>query len=438
MVNRSAISRQPSAILVAVAVTVAVAVAAATATFGQEDWHGVLDQHPAIQYARRAPTDRIARLNRALADGSLTLQRESRTGYLRAVLDALGISDESQLLVFSKTGVQRAFTSPHNPRALYFDASIAVGYIPGAPMIEVASHDPQQGVVFYTLDQSATPPAFARATTCLTCHVSASTLAVPGLITRSNAVGADGNVMPQLGSNDVDQQTPHPDRWGGWFVTSEAPVPYAQRAHGGNITFSAGGVTSNQVFVDWMSSEPETRGYLSPSSDIVALLVFDHQAHAINLLTRLNWESRILAADRRAAGGDTSLRPLVNDLADYLLFVGEAPPSAPLDARPGFAARLAANVPKDRRGRSFADLDLVRRLLRYPCSYMIYSPAFDALASDIRQAVYERMIETLSRGDVRGELSRPSAEDRRAVLEILRDTRPDFPRERDTDLQRGR
>src|SRR5437763_5935363 len=149
MVNKSAISLQQSAMtaLLAGAGLFAVAVVAAS----QEGWHGVLDQHPAIQYARRPPADRIAQLNQALADGSRTLQRDSRTGYLRSVLDALGVSDESQLLVFSKTGVQRAFTSPHNPRALYFDGSVAVGYIPGAPMIEVASHDPQQGVVFYTL-----------------------------------------------------------------------------------------------------------------------------------------------------------------------------------------------------------------------------------------------------------------------------------------------
>jgi len=394
----------------------------------QEDWHGVLHQHPAVGYIARPTTDRIAALNTALAGGSRTLRRDERTGYLRPVLDALGLSIDSQLLVFSKTGVQRAFTSPHNPRALFFDSSVVVGYIPGAPLIEIAAHDPRQGVVFYTLDQNASTPSFARATMCLTCHVSATTLGVPGLITRSNAVGEDGNVMPQFGSNDVTHQTPHPDRWGGWFVTSEALVPYSQRAHAGNITFSSGGVTSNQIFMEWLSSEPETRGYLAPTSDIVALLLFDHQARAINMLTRLNWETRVVAAGGRAGTSDGSLAPLETELADYLLFDGEAPPSVALEARPGFAQHFAAAFPKDRRGRSLAELDLVKRLARYPCSYMVYSPAFDALRADVREAVYQRMIDTLTRPDRRNELGRASAEDRRATLEILRDTKPDFPR----------
>src|SRR5262249_35937692 len=162
------------------------------------------------------------------------------------------------------------------------------------PDIELAAHDPEQGVVFYTLSQSDPSPVITRRTSCLACHVAASTLHVPGLITRSNMVGDDGSVLPRAGSHDVDHQTPHPDRWGGWFVTSEgAPPPYSQRAHEGNITFTSRGDTSNQVFVEWLNSSPEARGYLSPASDIVALLVFDHQVHAINLLTKLNMESRV-------------------------------------------------------------------------------------------------------------------------------------------------
>src|SRR5262249_41712234 len=165
----------------------------------------------------------------------------------------------------------------------------------------------------------------------------------------------------------------------------------------------------------------------------VSLMVFDHQARAINLLTRLNWESRVVAAGGRAGTADGTLRPLVGELAEYLLFVGEAPPSIELTPRPGFAERLAAAAPKDWRGRSFADLDLVDRLLKYPCSYMVYSAAFDGLASDVKQAVYQRMIDILSHSDPRAARSRQSAEIRRAVLEILRSTQPDFPSGHGTD-----
>jgi hypothetical protein len=402
----------------------AAAVATSVAVSGQkvESWHGVLHEHPAIQYATRPTTDRVAALNRSLAERTHSLTRDPQKGYLRSLLEALGVPVESQLLVFSKTGVQRAHTSPHNPRALYFDRSVVVGYIPGAPSLEVAAHDPEQGIVFYTLEQTAAAPTLTRQTMCLTCHVSASTLEVPGVIARSNAVDEDGNVMPQLGGNDVTHETSHPDRWGGWFVTSEGvPAPYNQRAHEGNITFSLRGNTSSQVFIDWMSSSPETRGYLSAQSDIVSLLVFDHQMHAINLLTRLNWEARIGDADQVAA--------IARELADYLLFTGEVPPSVPLVALPGFAKYMESTAPKDHVGRSCAQLDLDRRLMRYPCSYMIYSEAFEALPSTVKQQVYRRMVERLSMEDTRrAPQVRLTAADRSAVLEILRDTRSDFPR----------
>jgi hypothetical protein len=402
--------------------------AAAPGRQSGEPWGGVLDEHPRIAYASRPTTDRVAKLNQALVSGARSLRRDPQTGYLAPILEALGVPVESQLLVFSKTGVQRAFTGPHTPRAIFFDPSVVVAHVPGAPVIELAAHDPQQGVVFYTLDQAAEPPVLTRRTSCLTCHVSATTLNVPGMIVRSNTVDEGGNVMPQFGSYDVSHETPHPDRWGGWYVTSDPlAVPYAQRAHTGNITFSGGGSTSNQVFIDWLNSSPETRGYLSPLSDIVALLVFDHQMRAINLLTRLNWEARVASADRDAAISDPALRGLANELADYLLFLSEQPPTVPLIARPGFAERLERKAPKDRRGRSFAQLDLEARLLRYPCSYMVYAEAFDGLPPAVKQSVYARMIEVLSSPDRRVGGARVSAADRRAVLEILRDTKPDFP-----------
>jgi hypothetical protein len=401
-----------------------------------EPWGGVLDEHPAIQYASRPATDRVARLTQALTGSERSLERDRRTGYLLPVLERLGVAVESQLLVFSRTGVQRAYTSAQNPRALFFNESVVVGYVPGAPVIEIAAHDPQQGVVFYTIDQADAAPVPVRRTSCLACHVSASTLDVPGMIVRSNAVGDDGTVMPQLGRNDVNHQTPHPDRWGGWFVTSEGgAAPYATRAHAGNITVSGRGNTSNQVFVDWLNSSPETRGYPSASSDIVSLLVFDHEMHAINLLTRLNWESRIASTSGEAGVSEGTLR-LVNELADYLLFAGEAPASAALTPRQGFADSLESRTPKDRRGRSLGQLDLVNRLLRYPCSYMVYSEAFDGLSEPVKQAVYRRMLDVLSGNDARATFARLTPDDRRAILEILRDTKTDFPRE--TEIVRRR
>ncbi len=153
------------------------------------------------------------------------------------------------------------------------------------------------------------------------------------------------------------------------------------------------------------------------------------RCHAINLLTRLNWESRVAASSGHASVSDGVLGRVVNELADYLLFVGEVPPSVPLTPRKGFAERLESKTPKDRHGRSFGQLDLVNRLVRYPCSYMVYSEAFDGLSPAVKEAVYRRMLDVLSGKDTHAEYARLSPDDRRAILEILRDTKPDFPRE---------
>ena len=324
---------------------------------------GVLDEHPAIQYDTRPTNDPVARLNDALRSGSRRLTHDDGVGYLRAVLAALEVPAESQVLVFSKSGIQRAFTSPQNPRALYYNRAVVVGYIPGAPVLEVAAQDPQQGTIFYTLDQDATSePRFVRGTTCLTCHVSASTLDVPGPIARSNRVGEDGSLLLRAGpSITVNHQTPHTQRWGGWFVTTSLSTPpYQQLGHLGNLTISdyqgddAPAIVSNRALVRWLDSDPESRGYLSSVSDLAALLVFDHQMHAMNLLTRLNWEWRIAVSEGRARVTEPAFRQRLDELADYLVFVDEATPVVAVTPRAGFAERLAAAVPKDRHGRSLA------------------------------------------------------------------------------------
>jgi hypothetical protein len=393
---------------------------------------GTLDEHPAIRYADRPAADRVARLNEELAAGRRPLVPDARTAYLLPVLQALEIPVESQLLVFSKTGLQRAHTGPANPRALYYNGSVVVGYIPGAAALEIASHDPQQGVMFYTVEQAASPGTarFSRRTNCLTCHISASTLEVPGFIDRSNMVSADGQVMPALGSFSVTHRTPHTERWGGWFVTGNATAPpYGPLGHLGNLTVtphptSGPVILSDRVLIEWLNRPADTDRYLASDSDLAALMTFDHQMHGLNLITRLNWEARIAAAESRAIAGDAVVQDHVQALAEYLLFVGEASLAFEVTPRPGFADALAARAPKDRQGRSLATMDLTRRLLKYSCSYLVYSEAFAALPAEVRQAVYGRMFAIL--GDSSPRYAHLSIVDRLDIAEILRDTVPDL------------
>jgi hypothetical protein len=103
--------------------------------------------------------------------------------------------------------------------------------------------------------------------------------------------------------------------------------------------------------------------------------------------------------------------------------------TAPVRGTSGFAERFSAGGPRDRKGRSLYELDLERRLMKYPCSYLIYSPAFDALPPLVKDPIYRRLWELLSGREsdarYRAALSRA---DRRAIVEILRDTKKDLPR----------
>src|SRR5262249_62427113 len=129
------------------------------------------------------------------------------------------------MLVMSKSGVQGLHTGPRNPRAIYFNDAVTVGYIRGAPLLELAVQDPEQGVVFYTLDQKASAnPAIERQYSCLTCHQGYSTLHVPGLLARSVFVAADGLPLSQFGSVDLDDRTPFRRRWGGCAGTGTHSV----------------------------------------------------------------------------------------------------------------------------------------------------------------------------------------------------------------------
>ena len=370
---------------------------------------GVLT-HPAIGYSTRPTHDPVAALARRLEEASLQLTFDPTSGYLRSVLDALHVPVDSQLLVISKTGVQGLHTDPSNPRAIYFNDSVTVGYIRGAPLLELAVHDPEQGVIFYTIDQKPQAQAvFDRPSSCLRCHVVYSTLHVPGMIARSQFVASDGLPLGQFGSYDLDDRTPFRRRWGGWYVTGT----HGAMSHMGNA------IVANRDRPDAAIDERtlnrttleglfDSRGYLAADSDIAALMVFEHQMHMINLITRVGWESRIASHEGRFETSRGPLHDAIDELVDYLLFVNETPLTAPIKGTTGFAAEFSARGPADSRGRSLYQLDLERRLSKYPCSYMVYSPAFRALPRDALRAIYTRMREVLS-----------LMPDRKDVLEIL-------------------
>jgi hypothetical protein len=383
--------------------------------------------HAAIRYSTGETNNPVAALARRLQSGAVTLKFDPASGYLRSVLDALSVPVESQSLVFSKTSFQASHINYRNPRAVYFNDTVSVGWVRGGDILEIAAQDRTQGVVFYALDQKqASPPELKRNNDCLACHLSWETLGVPGLMIES--VNPLPDEISYVNGFTTVHASPLDQRWGGWWVTGN----HGGARHMGNIPVmpedkGKSKLANPRVVLKTVDGQFDVKGYPSAHSDVVAQMVLAHQVRMTNMITRAGWEARLAAA---APSADASLRvkEAASDLVDYLLFVDEAPFVGAMQGGSGFAEWFAKQGPRDAQGRSLREFDLRRRLFKYPCSYMIYTEAFDALPRAAKDAVYARMWEILSGREKKAPFStRLSAVDRRAIVEILRATKKDLP-----------
>ena len=373
---------------------------------------GAFDQsinHPAIKYSTSESHTAVDALNQKLRDGSARLVYEPPSGYLKSVLALLDVPVESQIVVYTQTSMQAKHVTRENPRAIYFNDEVAVGFIRGAGLIEIVAQDPVLGSVFYVVHQEPSGNAtFGREQQCLRCHLSWDTLGVPGTTILST--------FPRKSESDyangftVDHFRPIEERWGGWYVTGKRVPP----RHMGNLPLFVAkpleALPPSYVALEHVNLD----GYPSRYSDIVALMVFEHQTHLNNLITRATWEARLGQPMRVAEAAET--------LADYLLFVDEAPITSAIEGSSGFTAAFQARGRKDAKGRSLRELDLKTRLQKYPLSYMIYSPQFQAMPEAVKNLVWGRINGVLS-----GEITSPkyahlTPDLRTAIREILQST----------------
>jgi hypothetical protein len=252
---------------------------------------------------------------------------------------------------------------------------------------------------------------------------------VPGLLLRSVPTFENGQINPRLGNFNPDHRSPFTERWGGWYVTGEL----GRIEHMGNLLLKTTAdpdlkTIASNIGVTSLAKRFDQQGYLTPFSDAVALMTFEHQKHMTNLLVRIGWDAQHALALPRTEENRHIVAALLEssarELVDYLLFVDETPlPNA--IGRSAFAEEFASLGPFDKQGRSLRQFDLKTRLMRYPCSYMIYSKAFDALPGEARDAIYRRLWEVLS--DTTPGAKRLTSDDRRAVVQILRATKPGLP-----------
>jgi len=399
---------------------------------------------PPINYSTTEPKDPVAALKTRLAAGAVSLKPDDSHGYLKAFLSELKVPVSSQTLVFSKTSLQRQKIWPRLPRAIYFNDDVYVGWVNNGDVLEISAVDPQLGAIFYTLSQRTEgAPQITRQThNCLQCHDSnAMTLGIPGHMVRSVYPDDEGMPNYSMGTFRTNDRSPYAERWGGWYVTGE----HGKMRHMGNVIYPNDPNPDMKLFGELGANKTDLsqfvsiKNYLAESSDIVALMVLEHQAYVHNQIARANHETRlaILQSDeinkltntpkeQLTDGAKSRIRGNCESLVEALLFVEEPALSDTVKGNSTFSADFEVRGPFDAKGRSLRQFDLKTRMFKYPCSYLVYSDAFKGLPKAAKNYVADRLYKILSGADTSKQFAHLSPADRATLLEILRETLPEF------------
>jgi hypothetical protein len=425
--------------VLAIAVAFAVTCAASPVWAGFGRTGGIVED---VQIGEEsAPlADPVTQMQAKVEAGKITLVFDKKFGYLPAFLKSLNIPVSSQTLIFSKSSLQRRYISTSKPRAMYFNDDVYIGYVQGGDL-EFLSMDPVRGAIFSTLQQKpVTTPKITYTDSCLQCHQNGRTLGVPGPVVRSMFTEPSGRPIFRLGSADPDHTTTLSKRWGGWYVTGK----HGSMSHRGNAVVtdieSEKLDRSNSLNITDLSSRFDVTNYMSPHSDIVALLTLDHQVYMHNVITRANFETRRALLHNKAMNKALeepinqmrdSTRGRLDNIADAvveaLLFCDEAKLTDKVQGPTTFAKDFMARGPFDKTGRSLRQFDLKTRLFKFPCSFLIYSPSFDAIPIASRSRIFARLLAVLN-GEVADEkYSHLSKADCNAIYEIIAATKKDLP-----------
>lgn len=394
---------------------------------GQADYWDL----PPIRYSDTRAEDSLSRLAADLASGAKRVEGESPLERLRFVLRELDVPEESQVMVFSKTSHQNALIHPKNPRALYFSEEAYVGYVPGGA-IEAVVVDPRLGPVFYLIEPGGPQGLKIERdlSNCMSCHGTARTENVPGMQVRSVYPNADGHPLLSMGTSHVNHDTPLAERWGGYYVTGRSSLP-----HLGNRTYEEDGPDEPLPSdLPDLREKIDVSKYPQPTSDIVALMVLEHQCRMHNLLTaaslqyqRAHFLGRALdpSADPDLGSAGRVADGSAERIVACLLFKDEVDPGDGIEGGEAFQKAFTARFPRTKAGDSLADFKLYGRLFKNRCSYMIYSRSFQDLPPRVKQAVLARLKAVLAGEDAAYDWLKAS--ERKRIGEILAETVPGWP-----------
>jgi hypothetical protein len=405
----------------------AIVVAGVGSLLAQSSLQEIDIDQPPHNYRQRIPQDRFTRLKAALESGEMPLERGSEKAFVLSLLKALGVPVTSQMLVFSTTSLQLSLISPSNPRAIYFNEDIYVGYVPRG-RIEIVSLDPELGGIFYICDIPNETRSFRaeRSERCMNCHASDETRYVPGLVVKSVIPGPGGGSLTAYRLGETGHGVPFDQRFGGWYVTGRHSITN----HWGNLTgrLAAGELTT-------ISNPPGARfsfeKYPGPASDILPQLLHEHQAGFVNRGVEAAYRAR--AALHASGGTLTSAQAAELDeqariVTRYLLFSDEAPlPPSGVEGDEAYKMDFLRTRRATADGISLKDFDLKTRLFKYRCSYMIYSTVFSGLPTPMKDRIYRQLAAALSSTKPEKEYDYLPRTEKEAIRRILRATLTDFP-----------
>ncbi len=390
-------------------------------------------EKPPFNYAETEADNRVSRLIAKLASKEIALEYTPEHGYLRSLLAALDIHESSQTLVFSKTSMQVRVISRHNPRAIFFNDDTYVAWVNGSSLVEISSADPNLGAAFYTLEMAPWKPKIKRANyDCLGCHATSMTQGIPGHTVRSVYPTFDGSIRTQKESFITDHTSPFSKRWGGWYVTGR----HGEMQHMGNSVLRGDQLDTlnNSNRLD-LKNEFNTLNYLSPHSDIVALMVLEHQSQMHNAMTRADFSMRQHQYERTRPDttpidheeSQAQIYLLAKSVVDCMLFSNECPLTSEVSGLETFADQFVSRGPKDSQNRSLRDLNMKTRMFQFPCSYLIYSTAFDSLQPPLRDEIYRQLRHVLTGENRSEDYKHLDVSTRESIFAILLETKEGLP-----------
>jgi hypothetical protein len=389
------------------------------------------DSYPGVDYSSRPLDDRLTRLMAQVDAGEVTLEHDAEgRGYLDALLKALEINPASQVLVFSKTALKTRFVTAATPRALYFNDDIYIGFIQNSRSVEIAAMDPVVGPVFFDFSQRADLPIDSERemSRCLRCHDTYSMTGggVPRFLLSSVLANPEGNIVTHEISIITDTSTPLNRRWGGMYVTG---THGSQEIMGNFVIDDVAKLTNIDLKPNGNKTDLtgylDTSPYISSGSDIVALLVLEHQVEFQNRLTRLSFESRTRLHSNGSIA-EEEMASLTQPLLESMFMLNETPLTDTVSGDPSYRDYFEALGPFANDGRSLRELDLQARTFKYPVSYLVYSEAFNALPSEVKTYLYGRIRQILEGSDQDPAFSKLDRESLVVASAILRDTKPEI------------